>query len=104
MIGVSGSKRAPLMPDVPTFTESGYPSLDIGTWFAMLGPKGMASGDVDILSGAVAKAVQVPDAIEILAKNGISPDYRPPAELASYLKDDLERWKDIVKSSGFVPQ
>jgi tripartite-type tricarboxylate transporter receptor subunit TctC len=104
MIGVSGSKRAPLMPDVPTFTESGYPALDIGTWFAMLGPKGMASHDVDILSGAVAKAVQVPDAIAILAKNGISPDYRGPSELATYLKDDLERWKEIVNSSGFVPQ
>jgi tripartite-type tricarboxylate transporter receptor subunit TctC len=104
VIGVSGSKRAALLPDVLAFTESGYPALDIGTWFAMLGPKGMASTDVDTLSGAVAKAVQVPDAITILAKNGISPDYRTPSELASFLKDDLDRWRDIVKASGFVPQ
>src|ERR1700744_6172975 len=104
VIGVSGSKRAALLPDVLTFAESGYPALDIGTWFAMLGPRGIASSDVDVLSAAVAKAVQVPDAITILAKNGISPDYRTPSELASFLKDDLDRWRDIVKASGFVPQ
>jgi tripartite-type tricarboxylate transporter receptor subunit TctC len=104
MVAVSGSKRAALMPDVPTFIESGYPALDIGTWFAMLGPKGIASGDVQVLSSAVAKAVATPDAIAILAKNGISPDYRGPSDLASFLKEDLERWRDIVKASGFVPQ
>jgi tripartite-type tricarboxylate transporter receptor subunit TctC len=94
MVGISGSKRAALMPDVPTFIESGYPTLDIGTWFAMLGPKGIAS----------AKAVATPDAIAILAKNGVSPDYRGPSDLASFLKEDFERWRDIVKASGFVPQ
>ena len=104
MVAVSGSKRAPLMPDVPTFIESGYPTLDIGTWFAMLGPKGIASSDVQVLSSAVAKAVATPDAIAILGKNGISPDYRGPSDLASFLKEDLERWRDIVKASGFVPQ
>src|SRR6201996_1369000 len=104
MVGVSGSKRAPLMPDVPTFIESGYPTLDIGTWFAMMGPKGMASSDVEILSNAVAKAGAQPDAMDILAKNGISPDYRSPADATSFLKADLERWRGIVKDSGFVPQ
>jgi tripartite-type tricarboxylate transporter receptor subunit TctC len=104
VLAVSGSERAPLMPDVPTFTESGYPALDISTWFAMLGPKGIAAGDVEVLSGAVAKAIAMPDVIALLAKNGISPDYRPPAELASFLKADLERWEGIVKASGYVPQ
>jgi tripartite-type tricarboxylate transporter receptor subunit TctC len=104
VLGVSGSKRAALMPDVPTFREAGYPALDISTWFALLGPKGIASSDVQVLSGAAAKAVEVPDAVSILAKNGITPDYRTPSELASFLKEDLERWRDIVKASGFVPQ
>jgi tripartite-type tricarboxylate transporter receptor subunit TctC len=104
MVGVSGSKRAALMPDVPTFIESGYPTLDIGTWFAMLGPKGMADNDVQVLSAAVAKAVAQPDSIDLLAKNGISPDYRSPSDAASFLKADLERWRDIVKDTGFVPQ
>ena len=104
VIGVSGSERAALMPDVPTFTESGYPALDISTWFAMLGPKGMATNDVQVLSSAVAKAVEMPDVIALLAKNGISSDYRTPSELANFLKADMERWEGIVKASGFVPQ
>jgi tripartite-type tricarboxylate transporter receptor subunit TctC len=104
VLAVSGSRRIALMPEVPTFTESGYPALDISTWFALLGPKGMASNDVEVLSSAVAKAMEMPDAIDLLAKNGISPDYRGPSELAAYLKDDLELWKNIVKASGFVAQ
>jgi tripartite-type tricarboxylate transporter receptor subunit TctC len=104
MIGVSGSQRAALMPDVPTFTESAYPALDISTWFALLGPKGIAVNDVQVLSNAVAKAVEMPDVIALLAKNGISPDYRTPSELASFLKADMERWEGIVKASGFIPQ
>ena len=104
VVGVSGSERAALMPDVPTFAESGYPTLDISTWFALLGPKGIATGDVQVLSSAVAKAVEMPDVIALLAKNGISPDYRTPSELANFLKADMERWEGIVKASGFVPQ
>jgi tripartite-type tricarboxylate transporter receptor subunit TctC len=104
MVGVSGSQRAALMPDVPTFTESGYPALDISTWFALLGPKGIATSDVQVLSNAVAKALEMPDVIALLAKNGISPDYRTPSELATFLKADIERWEDIVKASGFIPQ
>jgi tripartite-type tricarboxylate transporter receptor subunit TctC len=104
VMGVSGSQRSTLMPDVPTFTESGYPALDISTWFALMGPKGMAAGDVQVLSDAAAKAVEMPDVVALLAKNGISPDYRAPAALASFLKEDLERWQGIVKASGYVPQ
>ena len=104
IFGVSGSTRSALMPDVPTFNEQDYATLDISTWFAMLGPARMAASDVKVLSDAAAKAVQMPDVIELLAKNGISPDYRSPAELASFLKADLERWQTIVKDAGYVPQ
>lgn len=41
VLGVTGSKRSPLMPAVPTFTERGYPTLDMSTWFALLGPAGL---------------------------------------------------------------
>jgi tripartite-type tricarboxylate transporter receptor subunit TctC len=104
IVGVSGSERSALMPDVPTFSESGYPALDISTWFALLGPKGIATSDVQVLSTAIAKVMAMSDVIELLAKNGISPDYRAPSELANFLKADLERWEDIVRASGFVPQ
>ncbi len=70
----------------------------------MLGPKGIADSDVQVLSAAVAKAVEGPETIAVLAKNGIAPDYRAPSDLVSFLKADLERWRDIVKASGFVPQ
>jgi tripartite-type tricarboxylate transporter receptor subunit TctC len=103
IFGVSGSERSRLMPDVPTFTESGFAALDIPTWFAMLGPKGIASGDVKVLSGAVAKALTLTEVTDPLAKNGIAADYGSPADLEAFLNDDMARWSDIVKASGFKP-
>src|ERR1700761_454127 len=104
VLGLSGAARAVLMPDVPTFTESGYPALDISTWFALLGPKGIAPGDVEVLSGAIARALAMPDVVALLATNSIVPDYQSPADLTGFLKADLERWQGIVKASGYVPQ
>ena len=104
IFGVSGSERSQLMPEVPTFTESGFPALDIPTWFAMLAPKGMATADVNILSGAVAKALALPEVTDPLAKNGIAAGYASPRELETFLNDDMTRWSEIVKASGFTPQ
>jgi tripartite-type tricarboxylate transporter receptor subunit TctC len=104
VLGLSGPTRAVLMPDVPTFSEAGYPSLDISTWFALLGPKGIAQDDVEVLSGAVAKALAMPDVVALLATNSIVPDYQSPADLTGFLKTDMERWQGIVRASGYVPQ
>jgi tripartite-type tricarboxylate transporter receptor subunit TctC len=50
VFGVTGSKRSALMPAVPTFTEQGYPRLDIPSWFPLLGPAGLPGGAVKALS------------------------------------------------------
>jgi tripartite-type tricarboxylate transporter receptor subunit TctC len=104
VFGVSGSERTPLMPDVPTFTELGFPSLDISTWFGLIGPKGVPAADVDILSGAVAKALVSQDVRESLLKNGITASYGTPAELEKFLQADMARWNELAKASGIKPQ
>lgn len=102
--GVTGAKRSPLMPDVPTFTEVGYPMLDIPTWFAFLGPAGIPRNTVKILSDGVARALQSRDVIDALANQGVEPSYGSPAELDAFLKADAAMWARLVKEAGIKPQ
>jgi tripartite-type tricarboxylate transporter receptor subunit TctC len=104
VLGVTGTERNDLMPDVPTFIESGFPTLDISTWFALVGPKGIPVPAVTKLTDAVAKALEATEVKEALARNGVKPSYAPPAELTYFMAADLERWRALVKSSGFKPQ
>jgi tripartite-type tricarboxylate transporter receptor subunit TctC len=102
--GISGSKRSPLVPEVPTFTELGYPTLDMPTWFAFLGPAGMPRNAVKILSDATAKALQSKDVVDALSNQGVEPGYAGPAELDAFLKADTAMWAKLVKEAGLKPQ
>jgi tripartite-type tricarboxylate transporter receptor subunit TctC len=102
--GVTGAKRSALMPEVPTFTESGYPMLDIPTWFAFLGPAGMPSTAVKLLSDNVGKALASKDVIDALANQGVEPGFGGPAELDAFLKTDAAMWSRMVKEAGIKPQ
>ncbi|MFH1605060.1 MAG: tripartite tricarboxylate transporter substrate binding protein [Pseudomonadota bacterium] len=104
VLGVTGSKRSPLMPDVPTFIESGYPTLDIPTWFALLGPAGVPGDVVKRLSASVAKVMASKDVIDSLTKVGVDPSFGTPAELDAFLKADTAMWAKMVKEAGIKPQ
>lgn len=102
--GVTGAKRSALMPDVPTFTEVGYPMLDIPTWFAFIGPAGIPRNTVKILSDGVAKALQSKDVIDALGNQGVEPNYGSPTELDTFLKAEGAMWARLVKEAGIKPQ
>jgi len=102
--GVSGSKRSPLMPDVPTFNESGYPMLDVPTWFAFLGPAGMPAGVVKVLNDTTGKALAAKDVIDALTNQGVEPGFGSPAETEAFLKADVAMWGKLVREAGIKPQ
>jgi tripartite-type tricarboxylate transporter receptor subunit TctC len=104
LAGVTGSKRSALMPEVATFTEQGYPMLDIPTWFGLLGPAGLPRNVVKVVSDAVAKALASKDVIDALGNQGVEPGYGSPAEFEAFLKADNAMWARLVKESGIKPQ
>jgi tripartite-type tricarboxylate transporter receptor subunit TctC len=104
VFGITGSKRSPLMPDVATFSELGYPSLDISTWFALIGPAGLPGNVVKVMTDGVAKALASKDVIDALVTQGVEPGYGSPAELDVFLKADSAMWSKLVKESGIKAQ
>jgi len=99
-LGVSGSKRSAVLPEVPTMAEAGYPQLDMGTWFALLAPAGTPRAIVTQLNQQIVKVVALPDVRQQLANQGVEPSASTPDEAGHFLKNDVARWGKIIKDAG----
>ncbi|MGS5085018.1 Bug family tripartite tricarboxylate transporter substrate binding protein [Hydrogenophaga sp. A37] len=99
IIGVTGSKRDPQVPEVPTLQEQGV-DMVATAWFAMYGPAGLKPEVRDMLSAAVAKAVRTPALKAKLIEQGYEPVGSTPAELAAAQAADLKRWEGPIKATG----
>lgn len=98
-LAVTSRQRTPLLPDVPTLMESGI-AVDGFTWWGLMAPKQTPSPIIDRLSAEIGKIIASPEAREEMARLGVDPDYRPPAELASFMRNEMEKLSRIVKSAN----
>jgi tripartite-type tricarboxylate transporter receptor subunit TctC len=99
-IATTGTKRAALMPKVPTVAESGYPGYEALNWYAYFGPANMPKDLVARLNQAIVKALKSPEAIKLLDKQGVEPQPGTPEELAKYLAREYDTWGKVVKEAG----
>ena len=99
IIAVTGSKRDPQVPEVPTLKESGV-NMEATAWFAMYGPAGLSGEPLARLEKAMMKIVRDPAMKERLAKLGYEPIGSSSNELAAAQKADLARWEKPIKATG----
>ena len=104
LLGVTGNKRLALIPDVPTFIELGFPSLDVPTWFALMGPAGIPRPVVARINQAVVKALGSREVLDQLANFGIEPTPRSVEETEAFLKQDVAMWGQMSREAGVVAQ
>jgi tripartite-type tricarboxylate transporter receptor subunit TctC len=95
----TGSKRADLMPDVPTMKESGV-DMDVVVWYGVLAPAATPRDIVAKLAEAIAKAASSPDIRQKLIEQGAEPMGSTPEEFSRLLKQEVATWAAVVKSSG----
>src|SRR5262245_21474389 len=101
MLGSSGPQRSPATPDVPTFKELGFASIEGVGWQAFHTTAGTPRATLDRLSTAIASAIKAPEVSERLLALGLEPIGSAPDELAKRVAEDTARWAPIVKASGF---
>jgi tripartite-type tricarboxylate transporter receptor subunit TctC len=99
-LGVVLDGRSPLLPDVPTMAESGMPKFVNVTWAAILGPAKMAPDVVAKLNRAVNEALANPGVRAQLAQQAIEIAGSTPAELAAFMKDQIDVWKRVTGETG----
>lgn len=100
VIAVTGTKRASILPDVPTMAEAGYPDLKVEVAYFFLAPKGTPKPVIDKLSGAITAALHDEKVFAALAAQGVEKKEGGPEETRAYLADELHKWDSIVKQSS----
>jgi tripartite-type tricarboxylate transporter receptor subunit TctC len=105
-LAVSGGKRSPLLPEVPTVAESGgaLANFEVLGWFALLAPKGTPPDILNRLNGEVNRMVAKPAVKEKLIGLGADPLGSSMAEADRYIKGEQEKWGKIIREAGIKPQ
>lgn len=99
-LAVTGDKRSALAPDLPTVAESGLPGYSSVTWFGVYGPAGMKPELVARINQAFNKAIQNPEVVASLAKQGVeAASPRTPAQFAAMVQADSVRWAQVIKDN-----
>jgi tripartite-type tricarboxylate transporter receptor subunit TctC len=101
VLGVSGTQRAPQLPDVATFGEQGFRDIAGLGWFGFYAPAGTPKATIDRLNGAVVRALALPDVRERLTSLGLEPTGTTPEEFARIMAADAARWGPVIQASGF---
>jgi tripartite-type tricarboxylate transporter receptor subunit TctC len=100
-LATSGARRSPIFPDVPTVAESGYPSYESATWFAIAVPKGTPPTVVQRLNAEAAKAARDPAVVARLESMAMEPPQDTSSgEVAAQTEKDLKRWGALIRGLG----
>jgi tripartite-type tricarboxylate transporter receptor subunit TctC len=103
-IATTGSKRDPLMPDLPTVAEQGYPGYEAVNWYAFLAPAKTPREVLQRLHQDLVKALANAEIREAFHKQGLEPAPGRPEELAAYMRREYETWGKVVKTAGIKAQ
>ncbi|MFG1466125.1 tripartite tricarboxylate transporter substrate binding protein [Xanthobacter sp. DSM 24535] len=99
-LGLVAPQRSPKFPEVPTFAEQGYKSLQNSAWFGVVAPRGTPAPLVAKFAKAIEKAVATPEMKQILVRIGLDPTYQGQDEFKQYIAAETEKWAKVVEASG----
>jgi tripartite-type tricarboxylate transporter receptor subunit TctC len=103
-LAVTSSMRMQLAPNLPTVAEAALPGFESNQWWAYYGPAGLPAAIVSRLNAELNKILHSEDLRKKYAADGVEAGGGAPAELATYLKNDFERWGKVVKAAGIKPE
>ncbi len=103
-LAVTGLKRSPEAPDVPTMQELGFPGFDVRAWYGVLAPTGTPKAIVTRLNRELLKILAMPEVQEALKREGLEPSGTTPEEFAAYIKAEKALWAKVIKDAGIKPE
>jgi tripartite-type tricarboxylate transporter receptor subunit TctC len=103
-IAVTGAKRNPAAPDVPTFAEAGLPGFDASAWYGVFGPAGLPREIVQRLNTELGRAVESAEVRERYATLGLDLALSTPEGLAQRVREDTAKWAAVIKTHNITVQ
>jgi tripartite-type tricarboxylate transporter receptor subunit TctC len=96
------AQRSPLLPQLPTVAESGFPGFEASNWHGLVVPAKTPKEIIAVLHAAALAALKRPDIAKRIHDLGLTPIGDDPAEFARFLKTDIEKWRRIVRQRGLT--
>jgi tripartite-type tricarboxylate transporter receptor subunit TctC len=99
-LAVSGSRRSPAVPDVPTFDEAGVKGYEAGTWWGIVAPTGTPPDIVRALNAEITKAVSSEEMKRFFAQEGAEPEGLTPEQFAALIRAEIARWQKVAREAN----
>lgn len=99
-VAVSSDKRLANLPQVPTFAEAGFPSIDVRGWVGLVGPAGVPPAILSRMQSVVAEALDSPAVRARLEAVGSTPAPKKPEAFADFMQREEQRWQKVVREAG----
>jgi tripartite-type tricarboxylate transporter receptor subunit TctC len=103
-LAVTAARRVKILPDVPTFVESGMPTFVVSQWFGILAPARTPKPVIDRLYKGITTVANSADFTEKMTAQGVDVVNRKPAEFSALIKQELAQWSQVIKKAGIKPQ
>ncbi len=103
-IAITSKKRSPLLPNIPSFAEVGYPKVEVLNWQGLIAPKGTPKGIIDKLNAAANEALKDPQLRELMLSQGNEIGGGTPADFATLIKSEAAKWGTVVKTANIKPE
>jgi tripartite-type tricarboxylate transporter receptor subunit TctC len=103
-LAITSKKRSPLLPDLPTMAEQGYPEVEVLNWQGLIGPKGMSPELVKQLNTVCNQALQTAEVKEKILSQGNEVGGGTPEQFAALIKAETPRWAKVVRDAKIDPE
>ena len=103
-LAVTGARRSPALPDVPTLAEAGAPNQESEIILGLLAPSGTPREIIDRLQREIIRVLAMPQIHERLAALGFEPIGSSPEEFADRIRAEIEKWAKVIRAAALAPQ
>ena len=103
-LAITSKTRSPLLPDLPTMAEQGFPAIEVLNWQGLIAPKGISPELVKTLNAALNKALQDPEVKEKILSQGNEMGGGTPEVFAALIKTEAPRWGKVVRDAKIEPE
>ncbi len=103
-IAITSKKRSPLLPNVPSFAEVGYPKVEVLNWQGLIAPAKTPKAIIEKLNAAANEALKDPQLRELMLSQGNEIGGGTPADFAALIKSESAKWSAVVKAGNIKPE
>ncbi|OZI34631.1 ABC transporter substrate-binding protein [Bordetella genomosp. 10] len=101
-LAVAAKSRIPMLPDVPTTAEAGFPGFELEAWVALFAPSGTPKDVLQALTGAAHQALETKKVKDALAAAGVTPWYLTPDALDRHVRKDADYWQPVIRKANIT--